>query len=63
MENRQPFLEEIERVVLPFDEKADMILYGLCARGDYREDSDWNILMLTEKKFDHNKRSFSGYYL
>lgn len=28
------------------------MLYGSRARGDYREDSDWDILVLTDKEVD-----------
>ena len=30
-----------------------MILFGSRARGDYREDSDWDILVLTSREFGH----------
>ncbi len=29
-----------------------IILFGSRARGDYREDSDWDILIVTEEKLD-----------
>jgi len=29
-----------------------VILFGSRARGDYREDSDWDILIVTEEKLD-----------
>lgn len=34
-------------MVLSFDEKAEVILYGSRARGDFREDSDWDIVIIT----------------
>lgn len=50
MENQKEFLEAIKQVVLSFDKKAEVILYGSRARGDYREDSDWDVLVLTSRK-------------
>jgi uncharacterized protein len=47
MQNQKEFLEEIKGVVLSFDDKAEVILYGSRARGDYREDSDWDVLIRT----------------
>ena len=36
-----------------------IILFGSRARGDYTEDSDWDILLVTEKKIDRKtKRKF-----
>ena len=29
-----------------------IILFGSRARGDYKEDSDWDILIVTEEKLD-----------
>lgn len=55
MENQKEFLEEIKQVVLSFDDKAEVILYGSRARGDYREDSDWDVLILTSRKLDVNE--------
>jgi predicted nucleotidyltransferase len=43
------FLEEIKRHVHEIDPKADVWLFGSRARGDFREDSDWDILVLTSQ--------------
>jgi len=32
-----------------------IILFGSRARGDYREDSDWDILVITKEKLDRDK--------
>jgi uncharacterized protein len=32
-----------------------VILYGSRARGDFRDDSDWDILVLTNRKMDARK--------
>ena len=54
-------LERIKKQVKEIDPLADIILYGSRARGDYRPDSDCDILILvnspadieTEKVFRH----------
>ncbi|MCW3073902.1 MAG: polymerase subunit beta [Flaviaesturariibacter sp.] len=50
--NKQDFLQKLKKAVLLYDAKAEVILYGSRARGDFREDSDWDILVLTEKEAD-----------
>ena len=39
------------------DPKAQIILYGSRARGDERNDSDWDILVLTDYPIDIKKES------
>ena len=54
-------LARIKKQVKEIDPLADIILYGSRARGDFRPDSDWDILILvnsdagleTEKVFRH----------
>ena len=41
------FLKELKQAVLSHDEKAEVILYGSRARGDFGEESDWDVLVLT----------------
>ncbi|MCW3107227.1 MAG: polymerase subunit beta [Segetibacter sp.] len=50
--DQKVFLNKIKEQVLKEDENASVILYGSRARGDYREDSDWDILVLTSKEVD-----------
>jgi predicted nucleotidyltransferase len=40
-------ITKIKSTVLQIDQGADIILYGSRARGDYRTDSDWDFLILT----------------
>lgn len=47
--DQKVFLNRIKEQVLKEDENASVILFGSRARGDYREDSDWDILVLTSK--------------
>jgi len=37
--------DEIRKI----DDKAEVILFGSRARGDFRQDSDWDFLILLEK--------------
>jgi uncharacterized protein len=50
--DQKNFLNKIKQQVLKEDENASVILFGSRARGDYREGSDWDILVLTSKKVD-----------
>src|ERR1700712_5433367 len=50
--DQEVFLNKIKEQVLKEDENASVILFGSRARGDYREDSDWDILVLTSKEVD-----------
>jgi uncharacterized protein len=50
--DQQVFLNKIKEQVLKEDENASVILFGSRARGDFREDSDWDILVLTSKEVD-----------
>ena len=49
--------ETILNVAEKYDIEVDrIILFGSRARGDYREDSDWDILVITKKRLDWRKR-------
>ncbi len=50
--DEEVFLNKIKEQVLKEDKNASVILFGSRARGDYREDSDWDILVLTSKEVD-----------
>jgi predicted nucleotidyltransferase len=55
--DRAAFLNKIKAKVLQEDENASVILFGSRARGDYREDSDWDFLVLTNKKDDYQLKN------
>ena len=59
--DQKEFLQKIKDTVLAFDSDAEVILFGSRARGDYREDSDWDFLVLTNKKSEgYFKRALRG---
>ena len=61
MEKDQKILLQIKKSVKEIEPKSEIILYGSRARGDEREDSDWDLLILVpyaagireEQKFRH----------
>lgn len=44
------FLNKIKNRVLKEDQQASLILFGSKARGDFKKDSDWDLLVLTSKE-------------
>lgn len=54
---RQQVIDNIRQVaacVLP--KGSRLYLYGSRARGDYHEDSDWDLLLLLDKPHDQRQR-------
>lgn len=43
------FLQEVKRCVHQIDPQAEVWLFGSRARGDARDDSDWDFLVLTDE--------------
>ncbi len=59
--NREEVLKKIKEVILSTAKKHGIevdkiILFGSRARGDYKEESDWDILIVTKEKIDWKKR-------
>jgi predicted nucleotidyltransferase len=52
MFDEKDFLRRIKFAVLSVDDKAELILFGSRARGDHKDDSDWDILVLTNNELD-----------
>ena len=50
MSEQETILNDIKRAVLSVDEAADVLLFGSRARGDSGEESDWDILILTNEE-------------
>lgn len=61
MDKKKEILERINKSIQEVEPQADIILFGSRARGDEREDSDWDILILVpypsdlmiEQRFRH----------
>lgn len=51
---RQQVLQIVKKAVHEVDGKAEIILFGSRARGDFHEGSDWDFLILIEKKNEWN---------
>lgn len=49
MEQRQKIISAVKEAVLKVAPGAEIILFGSRSRGDYREESDWDFLILTDR--------------
>ncbi|ADB41596.1 nucleotidyltransferase domain-containing protein [Spirosoma linguale] len=45
----EQFLQAVKRQVCELDPQAEVWLFGSRARGDARDDSDWDFFVLTDK--------------
>ena len=59
-EKDKEILKEIKKTILEVAKEQGIeidriILFGSRARGDYREDSDWDILVVTKNKLNKEK--------
>ena len=52
MKSSQEILEKIKSLIYGIEPKSEIILFGSRARGDEREDSDWDLLILVPKPAD-----------
>jgi len=56
-EVRKMIKETIEKVLSQYDVKPlKIILFGSRARGNYKEDSDWDCFVIVEGELDRGKR-------
>lgn len=58
MESKE-LLQKIRTEILKFDPGAEIYLFGSRARGDFRNDSDWDLLIVTPKEkitFDYEMK-------
>jgi len=60
MKRKNKILAEIKKAVLEVDSNAEVILFGSNARGTAHQESDWDILILTNNKVDSQIKSFFG---
>ena len=59
MDKNEPILQEIKKAVLGVEPNAEVMLFGSRARGDFHEESDWDVLVLTdedEKDFEFKRK-------
>ena len=49
MDRNQYILNQVKQRIHGIDPKAKIFLFGSRARNDYKDDSDWDFLILTEK--------------
>ena len=56
MIEQQIILNDIKTAVQWIDKSAVVTLFGSRARGDAKDDSDWDVLILTNKKVDKDVR-------
>lgn len=50
MDRNQKILIQLKKKIRSIDPNAKVILFGSRARGNYNDDSDWDFLILTEKR-------------
>lgn len=50
------FLQEVKRHIYEIDPQAEVWLFGSRARGDARDDSDWDFLVLTANDLSGGRR-------
>jgi predicted nucleotidyltransferase len=43
-------IQKVKEIVCRYDKGAELILFGSRARGDWHEESDWDFLVLTDRK-------------
>ncbi len=64
VQNRDSVLNLIRTTIRSFEPDASIILYGSRARGDAREDSDWDVVVLLNKPpMPHDERYAIAYEL
>lgn len=54
---KQQVLQLVKKAVHEVDDKAEIILFGSRARGDFHEESDWDFLILIENGEKFNVKS------
>lgn len=53
---REEVLKLVKEAVHEVDDKAEIILFGSRARGDFQKESDWDFLILTDNGEDFQIR-------
>ena len=50
--NREKITDRLKKEIRKIDPEAEIYLFGSRARGDFRGDSDWDVLILTGREVD-----------
>lgn len=50
VQNHSEILRQIKQTIATVDPAATVILFGSRARGDYNDESDWDVLVLMDKE-------------
>jgi len=53
---KEDLLSRIKSDILAIEPSAEIILFGSRARGDAREDSDWDLLVLVDGEVDRKRK-------
>ena len=48
--DKEDFLNEVKERIISLDNDAEIMLFGSRARGDFKSTSDWDFLILLQKK-------------
>jgi uncharacterized protein len=57
MDRNQNILRQVKQRIQSVDPNAKIFLFGSRARDDYRVDSDWDFLILTEKQITQDLKN------
>ncbi len=58
-------LNEIKQAVLEVDSEAEVVLFGSRARGDFHDESDWDVLILVDKEetdFNFKRKILNAFF-
>ena len=61
--NREALLEQVKWAISEMEPDAEIILYGSRARGDSKEQSDWDFLVLLDGPVDDERTDKIRYHL
>lgn len=64
MTDKRTILQQIKQSALSADPSAQIILFGSQARGDAHEESDWDVLVITDEEVtqEYKKRVRTNFY-
>lgn len=57
LSENNPILKAIKEKIQQHDPTAEVILFGSRARGDYHDESDWDVLIVTEHEVNRGYKN------